>query len=511
VNWPVALPLVIPLATAVVALFGWNSRGFQRIVCLLGSVALLAASLALLLRVDAAGYLVLHVGHWQAPFGIALVADRFSALLVLLAAVASLSAHLYLLSEDDNSLPRPLLFPLLNILMMGVCGAFLTGDLFNLYVWFEVLLMGSFVLLTLGNTRAQLQAAFKYVVLNLLSSLLFLLAAGLVYGLLGTLNFADIGRAVAALHARGITLHESSILLAVSVLLLAAFGIKGALFPAYFWLPASYHTPLFGVAALFSALLTKVGMYSIFRTFSVSFVEPADSLRAALAVIAALSMVIGVLGAASQYEIRRILAFHSVSQMGYILMGLVIATPAGYAAAVFFFLHHGIVKSNLFLAAGVIQRLTGSNDLKNPHVANLLRTSPLLAIAFLLTALSLAGIPPLSGFPAKLGLISAGLDRNLYWLVAVATGVGLLTLFSMLKIWAEAFWRPAAETTPRPAFPLTLVPLALTGLTLALGLAAAPVLAICARAGHQLADPTAYIQAVHLATNGQPLPEVNTP
>lgn len=504
-SWLVALPIAIPLGSAVLALLGRRSAAWARIVSLAGVVALLGAGVALLAAVDRHGHLVMHVGHWRAPFGIALVADRFAALMVVLSAAAGLWSMLFALREETGDPPRPMLLPIMSVLLMGVCGAFLTGDLFNLYVWFEVLLMASFVLLALGNRREQLVGAVKYVVLNLLSSLAFLAAAGLVYGMYGTLNFADLARLSG--EAVGGPTGPTR---AIAGLLLLAFGIKAALVPVFFWLPASYHTPSFAVSALFSALLTKVGMYSIIRAFTVAFPMEAAELRDVLAVLAGVSMVVGVLGAASQYQVRRILAFHSVSQMGYILMGLAIGTPAGLAASVFFVLHHGVVKSNLFLVAGAMERATGSNYLKDHAIAGLLRASPMLAGAFLVTALSLAGIPPMSGFAAKLGLIAAGVDERSYWLVGVATGVGLLTMYSMVKIWAEAFWREpdesseslgAARRIPRLGL-MGAVPLAMAGLTLALGVLAGPVVSLCVRAGEQLADPSGYVRAVLPGTAG---------
>ncbi|MCA3005892.1 MAG: Na+/H+ antiporter subunit D [Planctomycetaceae bacterium] len=515
-TWLVALPLVIPLAAAAVGALGRSGGAWQRWVSVGGAAGLLGAAIALLVEVDRVGHIVLHVGNWHAPFGIALVADRFGALMVTLTAAAGLWCMIYALREqrpgpEASGRPeRPFLLPMMNFLLMGVCGAFLTGDLFNLYVWFEVLLMASFVLLTLGNTRAQLVGTLKYVVLNLLSSLTFLSAAGIVYGLYGTLNFADLGRATAVGGAGGVGASPEA--MAAAVMLLVGFGIKAALVPVFFWLPASYHTPSFAVSALCSALLTKVGVYSIFRLCTLAFPLQGEALRESgvLAVLAAVSMVVGVLGAASQQQVRRILAFHSVSQMGYILMGLAIGTPAGMAAAVLFFLHHAVVKSNLFLIAGAMQERTGSNHLKDPAIAGLMRASPLLAAAFLLTALSLAGIPPMSGFAGKLGLIASGVDAGAWWLVGIAAGVGLLTTFSMVKIWSEAFWRePGGEAaadghgavTPAAAgsggLGLMLgVPVALAGLTLVMGVAAGPLAAMCTRAGAQLADPSAYITAV---------------
>lgn len=496
--WTIAMPLIVPLATACACLWLWTMPRAQVAISLLGCAGLAWASISLAIAVDQHEFIVLHVGGWRAPFGIALVADRFSSLLVCLTALAGLAATLYASLETHDALSRRFVMPLIQLLLFGVCGAFLTGDLFNLYVWFEVLLMASFVLLVLDGERPALTVALKYVVPNLLASILFLTAAGVLYGLAGTLNMADLARVLMATGPRP----EIS---AAAGLLLVAFAIKAALFPVFFWMPASYHTPSFAASALFAALLSKVGMYSIFRVCTLIFEADTQHWRGSLAVIAALSMVVGVLGAASQYNVRRILAFHSVSQMGYILMGLVIGTPAGLAAGVFFFLHHGLVKSNLFLAAGAMHGATQGRSLTEERLSGLLRRSPILATAFLVTALSLAGVPPMSGFAAKLGLIVSGIDREMYWLVTVATAVGLLTTFSMLKIWAEAFWRE--RETPPPIEPLPdrnlpgmiAVPLALAALTLALGVLAGPVLRWCERAGVQLSTPSLYIRAVEPA------------
>jgi multicomponent Na+:H+ antiporter subunit D len=327
------------------------------------------------------------------------------------------------------------------------------------------------------------------VTLNLISSALFLAACAVCYGALGTLNLADL-----ALVLRGGG--GGALAGVLAALLVVAFGLKAAMFPLFGWLPASYHTPPVDVTALFSALLTKVGVYALIRVFTLLF-PASEGLRELLLVLAALTMVTGVLGAVAQTDARRLLSFHIVSQIGYLLMGLGLFTRGALAGAVFFRVHVIVSKSALFLAAGVARRLLGSFDLARS--GGLAAARPLLAGLFLLPALSLAGLPPLSGFFAKLALVDAGLAAGRFGLVAVSLAVSLLTLFSMTKLWAEVFWKPApgGVAPAPPGLALQLAPLAvLAAAALALGLAAGPAFALAERAADQLLSPAAYLEAV---------------
>jgi len=501
-NVLLVLPVILPLTTAAVSLLAWRRIRLQRVLAVAGTAALLVAGLMLLQRVWADGICATQVGGWPAPFGITLVADLLSAIMVVLAGITGLAVAVYSLASIDPRRESAGYYPLLHVLLMGVCGAFLTGDLFNLYVWFEVMLMASFVLLALGGEPDQLRGAIKYVTLNLLASAVFLASVGILYGLAGTLNMADLAGKLGSLP-------QSGAVTALAMLFLIAFGIKAAVFPLFFWLPASYHTPPVAVSAVFAGLLTKVGVYALIRVFTLLFVQDQGYVHTLILTIAGFTMVTGVLGAAAQHEFRRILSFHIISQIGYMIMGLGLAgltdspalATAALAGSVFYIAHHIIVKTNLFLVSGAAQRLGGSFELR--ELGGLYRSSPALAILFLIPALSLAGLPPLSGFFAKLSLVQAGLGAGQYTIVAVALIVGLLTLFSMAKIWAEAFWKPrpaqAAASSPASAGRAwgVLLPIgALAVLTVSIGLAAAPVLALATRAAQQLVERETYIRAV---------------
>jgi multicomponent Na+:H+ antiporter subunit D len=497
-RWILA-PLVIPLAAAAVSILLWRYRLAQRAIGLASSFALLVSSLILLWIVQRDGIQVVQVGGWPAPFGISLVADLFSAIMVSLAGIIGAAGAVYSIANIDQRRESYGFHPLYQILLMGVCGAFLTGDIFNLYVWFEVMLIASFVLLALGGDRAQLEGAFKYVTLNLVSSALFLAAVGLLYGAAGTLNMADL-----AVKLR--TAEEHALENALAMLFLTTFGIKAAIFPLFFWLPASYHTPPVTVSAVFAGLLTKVGVYALIRVFTLLFVQDVPFTHGLILVLSGLTMVTGVLGAAAQNDFRRILSFHIISQIGYMVMGLGLFTRLAVAGSVFYIIHHIIVKTNLFLISGMAHRMVGSNYLK--EMGGLYRTSPALSILFLIPAMSLAGIPPLSGFFSKLILIRAGLDVGGYLIVGVALAVGLLTLFSMTKIWTEAFWKspPAEDAEPgqgqantepkRIAWAMWLPALSLALLTVTIGFAAGPVFELSERTAQQLMNPGEYIETV---------------
>ena len=489
-SWLVAAPIVLPLLSAA-ALLCLPRTHLQRTVSTVSSALLLALSGALLWRVFTGGIVVAQMGDWAAPFGVSLVADHLSAIMVLITGVMAFAVALYARRDIGEPLERRGYHPLFQVLVAGISGAFLTGDLFNLYVWFEVLLIASFVLLTLGGSRAQLRGGVHYVTINLLSSALFLSAIGLLYGMTGTLNMADLVGKLGTLPPELVT--------AVAMLFLVAFGIKAAIFPLFFWLPSSYHTPPIAISAMFAGMLTKVGVYALIRTFTLLFTQDVGYTHTLLLWLAALTMLTGVLGAAAQNDVRRILGFHIISQIGYMLMGLALFTTLSLVGAVFYLVHHIIVKANLFLIAGIIEREAGSYDLD--ELGGLYKGRPLLAALFLIPAFSLAGFPPLSGFWAKLIVIQAGLEAGAYAIVAVSLVVGLVTIYSMTKIWRAAFWEPHPTGLVAPSSRQTLRPLyvpavGLAALTLLIGFWTTPFYTLAETAAEGLLEPSRYVEAV---------------
>ena len=415
---------------------------------------------------------MLQIGSWPAPFGITLVADLFSALMVVMVGIIGVAVTGSSFAGVD---PRREAFgyhALIHVLLMGVSGAFLTGDIFNLYVWFEVMLIGSFVLMSLHRTRAQLHAAFTYVGLNLLASAFLLTAIGLLYGQAGTLNFADLARAWPERRTPGLDA-------ALSMLFLTAFGIKAGLFPLFFWLPASYHTPPAAIGALLAGLLTKVGVYAMIRVFTLLFPDPTASVYTALLVMSGVTMVVGLIGALGQHDLRRVLSFNLVGHIGFTTVGLALWTPAALGGSILYVLHHMLVISTLFLVSGLFLRQRRTTDLR--VLGGLYRSQPLVACLAMVPLFSLAGIPPLSGFVAKLAVVGPMIGRQQYVLAAIALTVSLLTVLSMARVWEEAFWKPAPDHAAGPAHQprlggAILAPVAfLVSLTIGLSVAAGPV------------------------------------
>lgn len=494
-SWLLALPIIIPFATAVFVFLLREKGAAGRWLSVLGCGLLLIAAISLMAATWRDGVVAAQMGGWPAPFGITLVADLLSAVMVLITAITGLAVAVFAIADIDARRETLGYHALFQILLAGVCGAFLTGDIFNLYVWFEVMLIASFGLLVLGGDKAQLDGGIKYVTLNLVSTVMFLTGIALLYGLTGTLNMADLHGAVKQVENQGL-------LSVVAVIFMIAFGVKAAVFPLFFWLPASYHTPPVAVSAVFAGLLTKVGVYALIRTFTLIFNHDIAYTHNILLVVAALTMITGVLGAAAQNEFRKILSFHIVSQIGYMILGLALYTPLALVGAVFYLVHHIIVKANLFLVSGVAKRLTGSFELS--AIGGLYKSSPLLAVLFLIPAFSLAGFPPLSGFWAKFLLVKASLEIDAYLIAAVALVVGLLTIFSMTKIWAEVFWKPhPEEISPklsmidgRTRIAMLLPVFVLAALTVTIGLFPEPFVIFAERSAAQLLDPAVYVQAV---------------
>jgi multicomponent Na+:H+ antiporter subunit D len=484
-----ALPILVPLATAVILLLMPRRPVLQRWIALAGSILQLASGLLVFSRVDAAGIQVLQIGNWPAPFGITLAADLLAAMLTVAVGIVGVAIAGAAFAGVD---PRREAFgyhPLVQVLLMGVSGAFLTGDLFNLYVWFEVMLVASFVLMALHRTSAQVEAAFKYLTINLIASSIFLTALGLLYGVAGTLNMADLARVWPTIRTPGVDL-------VLAALFVIAFSIKAGLFPLFFWLPASYHTPPATIGAAFAGLLTKVGVYALIRVFTLLFHDAPPPLFALLLVMSALTMVIGLVAALGERDFRRILSFNLVAHIGYTTASLSVMTSAALAGAIFYVLHHIVVITNLFLISGVMLRLRRTTDMS--ALGGLYRSQPMFSALAMVAMFALAGVPPLSGFVGKLAIVEGLFDASAYWTGGVVLVVGLLTLLSMGRSWAEAFWKPAsaAQDSAPPGAPLLVAIAGLSLVTLAITVGAGPLYDLTSRAADQLLHRDAYIDAV---------------
>ena len=435
-------PLLLQLLLAIVLMFFWYRINAQRVISILGSILHLGLTIYVFSYIWNNGTQTVQAGNWEAPFGITFVADTLSITLVLLTAIAGLAVSIFSASSMIPDRLRFGYFPIFHFLILGLNGAFLTGDIFNLYVWFEIIIISSFVLITLGGEKAQLEGAVKYFTMNILASMIFLTAVAVIYGLTGTLNMADLSVKIAALENRGLV--EIT-----GILFLVAFGIKAAIFPLYFWLPASYHTPPSAVSAIFGGLLTKVGVYALLRTFTLIFTDN-DFLQDVLLVMAILTLISGGLGALMQNNIRKVFSYLIICHIGYMILGLGLFTELAIAGTIFYLIHDIVVKTNLFMAGGVIYRITGTNNMKllGGLYANYPKLSLLMAIPFF----SLVGIPPLSGFWPKISLITASFNEGSWWSIAAILFASLITMIIIAKVWAKVFWKDKQEIPKRLNF-----------------------------------------------------------
>ncbi len=479
-----ALAIAAPLLAAAVGMLSRNLV-LQRVLGLGGTAAVLGMAIALTAYTAEGRILAVQVGGWPAGFAIPLVTDLFAALMLAVSAILIVTCTAFaMLRQEDRS---PFFHSLVLILTAGVSAAFLTGDLFNLFVAFEVMLIASYVLLTVAGGQPQIRAGAVYVTTSLMGSTLLVAGVALLYAVAGTVNMAVL--AGTAAEAPGTVIPGA--------LLLVAFAVKGSLVPVHGWLPRSYPAAGPGVAALFSGLLTKVGIYALYRVYAVVFGGD-PRFRGLLLAIASVTMAVGVAQAMGSERMRQILSFHIVSQVGYMVLGLGLFGGIGLAGGIFYILHHMVVKTSLCLTAGTVETTDGTGTLG--HTGGVARRQPLLAVAFVISALSLAGIPPLSGFFAKVALLRAAFAGGDHIPAAVAIVVSFFTLLSMVKIWNGIFWGSREEDLPplrgtRPAV-LALPAAALALISVVLGLGAEGLFALSTRAAEGLLDPSGYVTAV---------------
>jgi multicomponent Na+:H+ antiporter subunit D len=507
-NW-LAWSVLIPLLAAALMLIVFRVSNvytllIQRTVAAIALALNLALAAIFVIYITQHGWLVLQMGQWAAPFGITLVLDGLSAIMLMLTAILAVAILPYAMGTLDVR-ERMNFYPLLLFLVAGVNGAFLAGDLFNLYVFFEVLLMSSFVLLTLGGRIGQVKGGIRYVILNLIASILFLTSTGVAYGTLGTLNLAHM--------AQRLESAPPYLQVLLAGLLMVGFSSKAGLFPLFFWLPASYHTTHPAITAFFGGLLTKVGIYTLFRFFPLLFPTLLLDWQPLILTVAGLTMLTGVLGAMAVTTVRRVLSFHVISQVGYMVMGLGVAASGnqlavgfGMSAGILYLVHHMIVKTALLMAGGAAELEAGSGNLSQDKLRGLVGVRPVLAVIFFIAAMSLAGIPPSSGFVAKLSLLQITLDTGQWPVAFVSVAVSVLTMMSMARLWQYGFWgEKPTEPPPHPILAkrrsqwLVLSPIAvLIALSLSIGIFTEPFFQLSSIAAEQVMDRQGYIDAVNI-------------
>ncbi len=493
----IILPLLVNLFAAIVQLFFWQKTVAQRIISIVACFIVILLSIQLVSKVYSDGILVMEAAGWKAPFGIVFVADLFSSMLVLLTSLAGLAVSAFSSVSIARSRMLHGYFPIFHFLMMGLIGAFLTGDIFNLYVWFEVIIISSFVLMTLGGRKAQIEGAVKYMAMNILASTFFLTGIAVLYGITGTLNMADLSLKIAAFDNR-------NLVNLAAVFFIIGFGIKSAVFPLYFWLPSSYHTPPSAVVAAFGGLLTKVGLYALFRVYTLIFI-PDEFLKKLLIGIAVFTILTGCFGAFIKRNIRRMFSYLIVCHIGFILAGLGMYTEVAIIGALLYLFHDIMVKTNMFLIAGLIRQMRGTMNMD--RLGGLYASYPKISLVMAIVLFSLAGVPPLSGFWPKIYLFEAGLMNRQYLLVGAIIVGSFVTLYVIAKMWADVFWKnpPSEGKVVTDAFTklsvfkkvLFVSPVVLlAAISLYIGLFTENITLVAKQITAEMMDPTPYIKAV---------------
>jgi multicomponent Na+:H+ antiporter subunit D len=488
-NNLIVLPLLIPLLTAIILIFSRNSVVLQRWISSISIVLNVAIAAMIVAQVYSEGIQVLHMSGWIPPYGIVFVGDMLGALLVLTTSIVGAFCLFFSFGTIGQERERYYFYPLFQFLLVGIYGSFLTGDLFNLFVCFEVMLISSYALIMLGGTRRQLRETLKYMLMNILSSTLFVAAVAYLYGVVGTLNMADLSVRVAEAGQAGV-------LNVIALLFMIVFSLKAGLF-LFYWLPGSYSAPPAAVAALFAALLTKVGVYSLLRTFTLIFYSNPEVTHSWLLWMAVATMLLGAFGAVAYSDIRQIMNYNVVISVGLIILGLAVSTMDALNGSVFYLIHDMLAKALLFILGGLVIFASGTTDIR--QMGGLIKRNPLMGGLLFITVLAIAGIPPFSGFTGKLLLIQGALQAGHYVPTAVALGSSLIVLYSLVRMFMYAFWgdeRSQHKQPPEVSRKQLLSAAGLCVLIVGIGLGSEFVYRLVSEAGSTLIQPAQYIDAV---------------
>lgn len=425
------LPIIIPFFFGMILMFGQKKLAYQRITALFGLVISIVCAFALLATVYENGPQSVTFGSWPVPFGITMVSDTVSALLVLTTLILAFFIVWYGFGSIGKQREQFFYYPGVMFIITGVNGAFTTGDIFNLFVFFEVLLMSSYLLIVLGGEKAQLRESIKYILVNVISSALFVITVAFLYSVVGTLNMADISEKITEVNQPGI-------LTVIAVLFLMVFGMKAAIFPLYFWLPSAYSAPPIPVLALFGALLTKVGVYAIMRTYTLFFTHDLSYTHELLLILSIITIIAGCIGALAHFDVKQIIIYNIVIAVGVILFGVAQMNEVGLEGAMFYLIHDMIIKAALFMLIGIVIYVTGTTNLRK--MGGLMKTYPALGWFYLIAAFGLAGVPPLSGFIGKLLIVQGGFQAGNIWTSIFILASSLVVLLSVIRIFIYAFW-----------------------------------------------------------------------
>lgn len=489
-NNLVIMPIVIPLLTGIILVFFKNNITLQRWISGLSMLLTVIISLVLVQSVFTNGVQTLNLSNWKAPFGVIFVIDMLSALLVLTTSIVAFASVLFAFRSIGAETEKFYFYSFFQFLITGVMGSFITGDIFNLFVFFEVMLMASYALIIIGGRKIQFHETPKYILVNVISSALFVTAIAFLYSVTGTLNMADLSVKVAEAGQGGL-------LTVIAILFIVVFGIKGAIFPLYFWLPGSYQAPPTIITAIFGGLLTKVGVYAIMRTSTLIFNQQPEITHQFIGILAILTIVVGAIGAIAYWDIKQIIIYNIIIAVGVILFGLSVNTPVAIEGSIFYLVHDMIIKVALFLLAGAVIVVTGTSNIKK--MGGLIKFHPLLGWLFFVAAMALVGVPPLSGFVGKILILQGGFENGNYIGSAVVLISSLLVLYSMMKIFMNVFWRETVlrKEDEKGSTKGLLLPCALlVVLSIFYGIGSEWIYQYVEQAVAVLVDPSIYVESV---------------
>ncbi|KKK34078.1 monovalent cation/H+ antiporter subunit D [Salinicoccus sediminis] len=481
------LPIMIPFFAGIIMLFMGKRPVWHRVVSGISGLLMMLSAVWLVISIYRNGTIVTFLGDWMAPFGISVVIDMAAALLLLTTSIIAFLIVVYSFQSIGIEREKYFYYPMVLFMIAGVNGAFSTGDIFNMFVFFEVFLLASYVLITMGGTRVQLQEGFKYLLVNLISSNFFVLGLAYLYSVTGSLNMADIYLKLEDYDGNMV------IMTVLAVVFLFVFATKAGLFPLFFWLPGSYYAPPMPIIALFGALLTKVGVYAIARTYSLFFIENQAFTHQALLLMALLTIIMGSIGALAYTDMKKIIIYNILIAVGVIIVGFSMMDEIGTIGAMYYLIHDMIIKAALFMLVGFIIYRTGKAD--SEHLGGLIRKHPVTGWMFLVAGFALAGVPPLSGFYGKFFIVQSTFDNDHYVAGIIVLVSSLAVLISVVRIFMNVFWRGEMDFStlkPIKTDKLLFASIGLVIVSVAFGLAADLLYPFFEMAASSFHDPASY-------------------
>ncbi|WP_419892780.1 Na+/H+ antiporter subunit D [Macrococcoides caseolyticum] len=486
-NNLIVFPIIIPAITAIILICIGKKPILKRMVALTGALITFVIACIQFVMIARFHTMYLELGNWKVPYSIVLVSDMLSCLLVLTSTFITLLMIFY--SYQSIGIERETYYYYTSVMFMltGLNGAFTTGDIFNLFVFFEVFLISSYVLMIIGGTKIQLQESIKYILVNVTSSAFFVLAIGMLYSVIGSLNMADMSSKINEIK-------DQNIIIICAILFIFVFATKAGMFPLYFWLPGAYYAPPIPILALFGALLTKVGVYALYRTYSLFFQQSGDIVQNILLILALLTIIFGCVGALAYHDMKKIIIYNIMIAVGVIIVGLAIYTKTSTIGGIYYLLHDMIIKASLFMLIGIIIKITGQTDIRK--IGGMIKAYPLLGFTYFIAALSLAGIPPLSGFYGKYFIVKAGMQEGYIVSSIIVLLSSLVVLLSVIKIFLSVFFGKGETYVKPPINKMMIAAVTMTVIAVLFGVMSESLYPLIEQAAKSIYAPETYVKAL---------------